>query len=173
MNTRQCSTNRNAGTLRQGGFTLVEVITVIAVLCILASLAVPAMGGFLRNSQLRSASFDVRAILVRARSEAINRNTEVHLVPSSANWRNGWTLRTAAGSIIESRAGLGNVTASPASAPTVVFGVDGRVRSGSQVIVLSAAGDGQDAHPRCITLNASGRASTRLDSDFDATNGCG
>src|SRR5688500_8989829 len=145
----------------QRGFTLVEVIAVIAVLAILTSVAVPTLGAFLRNSQIRSASFELRAVLVRARSEAINRNTEVQLAPTSGNWRNGWTLRTVGGVVIEERAGLGDVTATPSPAQTVIFGVDGRARSGSQVIVLSVADSSLSIHPRCITLTPSGRASTR------------
>lgn len=151
---------------------MVEVITVVAIVAILASVAVPAMGGFIRNSQIRSASFEMRAVLVRARSEAINRNTQVRLVPTDADWRNGWTLRTSGGTVIEERAGLGTVTATPSPAQTVTYGMDGRVRAGSQVIVLSTTGETSNIHPRCITLSPSGRASTRVDQDFDPTNGC-
>jgi prepilin-type N-terminal cleavage/methylation domain-containing protein len=170
---RALSSTAPAHRKAQRGFTVVEVIAVIAVMAILASIAVPALGSFIRNSQVRSASFELRAVLVRARSEAITRNTEVQLIPTGADWRNGWTLRTAAGVVIEQRAGLGDIVATPSPAQTVIYGVDGRARSGSQVIVLSGTIDAFNIHPRCITLSPSGRASTRLDQDFDPSNGCG
>jgi prepilin-type N-terminal cleavage/methylation domain-containing protein len=157
----------------QRGFTMVEIITVIAIAAILGTVAIPGLTGWIRNSQVRSATFEMRAVLVRARSEAITRNTEVQLIPAGGDWRNGWTLQTAAGVVIEQRVGLGTVTAVPLPAQTVVYGVDGRVRAGSQVIVLSSSGFGSSAvHPRCVTLNPSGRASTQMDFDFDPADGC-
>ncbi len=157
----------------QRGFTIVEIITVMAIAAILGTVAVPGLTGWIRNSQVRSATFEMRAALIRARSEAITRNTSVQLIPAGGDWRNGWTLQTAAGVLIEQRVGLGTVTAIPSPAETVVYGIDGRVQAGSQVIVLSSAGFGSSSiHPRCVTLSASGRASTQVDPDFDPADGC-
>src|SRR5688572_23745994 len=90
----------------QRGFTAIEIMTVLAIAGILGTLAVPGLTGWIRNSQVRSATFEMRAVLVRARSEAITRNTEVQLIPAAGDWRNGWTLQTSAGFVIEQRVGL-------------------------------------------------------------------
>jgi type IV fimbrial biogenesis protein FimT len=153
------------------GFTLMEVLTVIAIVAIMATIAVPAMGDYVRNARVRGAGQELRAALVRGRSEAINRNTQVRIVPVDADWRNGWIMQTTGGAAIEdASAPLRSVITTPAPAATVVFGIDGRVRSGAQTIVLSDAATNIPA--RCITLKASGVASTRIDSDHDASNGC-
>jgi type IV fimbrial biogenesis protein FimT len=155
---------------RARGFTIIEVIVAVSLLAILTTIAVPAMGGVLRNSRVRSVSFDLRAALVRARSEAINRNTEVRVIPNGGQWSNGWTVQTAGGTQIEQSPPLPEVTITPAAAPTIVYRIDGRVSAGSQRIVVSL--DGSEVQPRCITLGPSGLPSTRLDRNFEAADGC-
>lgn len=153
------------------GFTLMEVLMVIAIAAIMATFAVPAMGDLVRNARVRGAGQELRAALVRGRSEAINRNTQVRVVPVDADWRNGWIMQTTGGTAIEdASAPLRSVITTPAPAATVVFGIDGRVRAGAQTIVVSDAAANIPA--RCITLKASGVASTRIDTDHDASNGC-
>jgi prepilin-type N-terminal cleavage/methylation domain-containing protein len=156
---------------QQCGFTLMEVLTVIAIVAIMAALAVPAMGNLIRNARVRGAGQELRAALIRSRSEAINRNTEVRVVPVDADWRKGWIVETTAGVSIEAAsAPLRSVITTPAPAQTVVYRIDGRIRSGAQTIVLSDAS--MSIQPRCIALRASGVASTLIDTDHDASNGC-
>jgi type IV fimbrial biogenesis protein FimT len=156
---------------RAPGFTLIEVLTVIAIVAIMATFAVPAMSDFIRNARVRGAGQELRAALVRGRSEAINRNTEVRVVPVSGDWSKGWIVETTTGTSIEAAsAPLRSITTLPASAQTVVYGIDGRVRSGAQTIVLSDAS--MRVQARCIALSASGVASTLIDTDHDPSNGC-
>lgn len=155
----------------QRGFTLLELLTVIAIVAVFTSIAVPAMGDFVRNGRVRGAGQELRAALVRGRSEAINRNTQVRIVPVDADWRNGWIIQTSGGVGIEdASAPLRSVVTTPAPAATVVFGLDGRVRSGAQTIVISDAATNIQA--RCITLKSSGVASTLIDTDHEPSNGC-
>ncbi len=60
---------RRAPPLR--GFTLVEMLIVLALLAALASLAWPAVRGMAAKSELRSAAGNVRSALARARLRAI------------------------------------------------------------------------------------------------------
>ena len=156
----------------QRGFTLIELLTVIAIIAIFVAFAVPAMGDFIRNSRVRSEGQELRAALVRGRSEAINRNTEVRVVPIDSRWRNGWRVETTGGLEIEAASEpLGSQVTAPIVASPVVFRIDGRLRSGAQTVVLS---DPSNSHiqSRCISMKASGVASTRVDTDFDSSNGC-
>ncbi len=57
--------------LHRGGFTLIEMLLVVALLALLAGLTLPAMHTPLRKSELRDAAKMLRAELTRARLRAI------------------------------------------------------------------------------------------------------
>lgn len=67
----------------QAGFTILELMVVVAIAGVLAAIAIPAMGNFLRNSRITSAANDVMAGFHFARSEAIKRRIPVTLCTSA------------------------------------------------------------------------------------------
>ena len=78
----------------QGGFTLVELMAVIAIVAILGSLGVPAFRDLLLNQRLVAASNGFLAALNLARTEAIQRSQRVHVVALNGNdWSSGWAVR--------------------------------------------------------------------------------
>src|ERR1041385_409197 len=74
------------------GFTLPELLIVVTVMGVMIAIGVPSFAEFIRNQRVKTASFEVFASLVFARSEAITRNTSVTLTPTGGNWGNGWTV---------------------------------------------------------------------------------
>jgi type IV fimbrial biogenesis protein FimT len=62
------------------GFTLVELLIGVTILGVILGLAVPAMGTYLQNSKVASATQDYYAGLQRARAEAIHSNLLVQFV---------------------------------------------------------------------------------------------
>jgi type IV fimbrial biogenesis protein FimT len=82
------------------GFTLVELLVTTAVMAVLLGLATPKMTGLMSSLQLSSASNDLLAGLLLARSEAIKRNSRVVICKSangiscvsSGNWEQGWIV---------------------------------------------------------------------------------
>ena len=75
------------------GFTLIELMVVVALVALLASLAVPSYRSFLVNKQLSSASSDFLISMLQARSEAIRQGKRVSLLPSNGtDWTGGWYL---------------------------------------------------------------------------------
>jgi len=65
------------------GFTLIELMVVIAVLAIIATVAVPGMGNFLDSNKLRGATSQLYADLQYARSESIKQNSNISISLSS------------------------------------------------------------------------------------------
>lgn len=86
-----CATDRPGASTRRAGFTLVEMMVVIAILAIIAVFAVPSFRATLVNTRMSSAISDLQASLMHARTEALQRSTPVVVAPSGASWLSGWT----------------------------------------------------------------------------------
>ena len=138
------------------GFTLPELMTVVAIVAILASLAAPAYTSMVASMRSRSVSSDLYAALSLARSEAIKRNAEVSLLPVSARqWQHGWSIadpNNAARKLDDHPPVPGATVAGPAS---VVFLPNGRVKNATPP-AFDIALSGSDQR-RCVKLDLSGR----------------
>jgi prepilin-type N-terminal cleavage/methylation domain-containing protein len=85
-------------TRRQAGFTATEILVVIGIVGVLAAIAVPSMSKMIQTQSVRSASYDLNADLIYARSEAISRATNVTITgASTTDFNQGWTITEAAG----------------------------------------------------------------------------
>lgn len=62
------------------GFTLVEMLVVLAVLGVLLAIGIPGYQGWLANHYVRTSARELFAGLVLARSEAVRRNSPVEFV---------------------------------------------------------------------------------------------
>lgn len=78
--------------MKQDGFTLVELLVVVAVALILYSAAVPSMRDLIDGRRVRSAADELLAAMHLARSEAIHRAERVDLQAADNDWRRGWTI---------------------------------------------------------------------------------
>ncbi|GAB3428743.1 GspH/FimT family pseudopilin [Massilia solisilvae] len=138
------------------GFTLPELLAVVAIMSILAATAAPAVTALIAGQRARSASSDLFTSLNRARSEAIKRNTAVTLRPETAgSWQSGWRIPNPSdtGHPIEVHNPLTGATVTgPAS---VVYLPNGRIRAADSVSFdISFA---NAAKHRCVTIDLSGR----------------
>lgn len=141
---------------RARGFTLTELLTVVAITAILASVAAPAFTSMVAAARGRSVSSELYAALARTRSEAIKRNAEVTLLPVTAReWQNGWSIPAPgdAGRKLDDHPAVPGVTVSgPAS---VVYLPNGRVKNAVPPAFDIALG-GDDTR-RCVRVDVSGR----------------
>lgn len=72
------------------GFSLVELLTCLAVLGVFLGLALPGFRQFSQSQQLVTAANTLHGALLQARSEAIKRRLAVLVVNTDGNWHNGW-----------------------------------------------------------------------------------
>lgn len=143
---------------RARGFTLPELLTVLAVMAILGMLAAPSYTGLMASMRARSAGTDLYTALNRARSEAIKRNMAVTLAPSGeAGWQDGWNIadpRDADRLLDDYPAVAGAAIVGPAS---VVYLPNGRVRAANPPSFTIRMAGSDTA--RCVALDLSGRPS--------------
>lgn len=153
---------------RQSGVTLIEILVVIAIAAILASLAGPSFSAFINRTRQDSAVSQLVSDLNRARNEAIKRNTSAILCVrgsdtacgNTTNWQNGWLVCVGSGITCNVTltvhaplpGGLGLTT----TVTSVQFRPDG---SASSAATLTLAGTFPGAQSRVINISVTGNIS--------------
>lgn len=84
---------RNGDAMRRG-HTVVELMVVLTLIGILASLALPSFSALIRKQQITSTANELLAAITLTRAEAIRRNRRVDLVPADGvEWATGWIVQ--------------------------------------------------------------------------------
>jgi type IV fimbrial biogenesis protein FimT len=65
------------------GFTIIELLIIVAIMAVVTALAVPALGQFILNRSINSQANTFSNMLTFARSEAIKRNSRVSVCKSA------------------------------------------------------------------------------------------
>jgi type IV fimbrial biogenesis protein FimT len=110
---------------RARGFTLVEAVTVMAILAILSGVGSAGFVWLNQSTSIRGAAFDLVADLDYARSEAVKRNNDVTVQPVNADWQQGWQI-VVGGQVLRSREGVGAQIGFTNAPATLTFDGAGR-----------------------------------------------
>ena len=141
----------------QRGFTLFEMMIVVAIIGILTMFSMPMYRQWLQNSQLRARAESIAAGLQQARTEAVRLNATagVRFVMTGNDWK---VENVATGAVLQESMGadLGKnavVTAAPAANATITFGPLGSVIPAGTTVdfaVTHADAAGADPTMKCV-----------------------
>jgi type IV fimbrial biogenesis protein FimT len=174
---------------RMRGFTLVELLVVVAVIGLVMMLGLPNISTWLQNTQIRNAAEATVSGLQIARTEALRRNRQVrfsivdsleagcNLAANGKNWVVSLADPTGKCNVdasdtvdpftVQKRSGQDgspNVTIN-SSADTITFGGLGAALAAAQITVANPAGGACQtaAGPmRCLQINVSASGSVRM-----------
>ncbi len=143
------------------GYTLIELMVVIAIVGILASIAVPGFTRLLADNRVRSTAQAFHVALIKARSEALKRNATGTVRARSGGWSAGWQIADEAPDpdlIIEESAAVARVTLTEASGLTRVdFLSSGRLAPLAAAPLMRIEDASGKAADRCVRVDLSGR----------------
>lgn len=130
---------------RSSGFTLVELMVVVAIVAITATLAAPNFAQMLANYRVRSAAEGILTALNFARAEAVRRNSPVSFSLSAGS--SGWTVsQVSSTATLQTHSNNEPATSvtSGTAATAVTFLPTGLVQAGTQLgqVTVSSPVDG-------------------------------
>jgi type IV fimbrial biogenesis protein FimT len=118
--------------LRQYGVTLIEAMIVVAILGLMIAMAGPAVGDWLKNSQIRTAGEALLDGIQQARNEAVRRNVAVEFrLLAGTSWEVRLADTTVSDRLLATRTSADGskdvvLTPSPANATIIAFDGMGR-----------------------------------------------
>ena len=182
---------------KNGGFTLIETMTVVAVVAVLGAVAVPSMGTFMKNSALRGQANELMSSIALARSEATKRGSRVILCrtanPTAAiptcggadkTWTTGWLVYVVEDADLDFDLGTDILIGTGSTAPSqidvmsnswgnnyLVFGPDGALREDGSAR-YAFCDDRGASHGKQITVALVGRASLEQGTEANPIASC-
>ena len=146
------------------GFTLTEILIVVTIAGILATLVLPNFKSLSQSQRVKNASYELYSALSLTRNEAIKRNADVTL-STLLNAKNevGWTISTSGVPVIRTEAYIGGVgmAVTGLTAPAqVTYHRNGRSAYATfQIDALGVAAPTQAV--RCVKIELSGMPSIK------------
>lgn len=143
--------------LRQLGFTLIELMVALTVLVVLLAVAAPGFRDFARAQRIKTASSELASALSYARSEAIKSRSNVVVIATASDFANGWEVRDAGGVVLRTQAELPGVqfTVTPTGTTAFTYGLDGRIGADTSALISSTSSS-SSMEKRCLSVDTTG-----------------
>lgn len=151
------NTRRNAAP-GQRGLTLIELMTVVAVLAVVLAVAAPGLSAFGEGQSVKGLATDLSSDLTLARSEALKRNAPVVVQRKGNDWLAGWTVRAAGVALSDREPSRGRSTQITGAPDAITFNAYGRVSAPGNAVRMTVATPAATEATRCVELDLSGRA---------------
>lgn len=147
----------------QRGFTIIELMVVVAVLAIVATVAVPSFQQIIENNRLATEANRLFSAMSYARSEAVRVGDDVSMTATSGAFSDGWCVHigaNCAGADIL-RQFEGSDVAYSASGTQLTFNARGEMTNANFQIAIepSSCDTGEVDKRRTVSVSLSGRAS--------------
>lgn len=151
------------------GFSLIELLIVMAIAGVLAVVAAPSMTEMIAGVRLRSAASDMLASLLYARSEAIKRGSSATVVPNGGDYATGWDVKvgTTVLKTVEAQTGVDAVAAG-----TITYGGNGRLTGTTAFDLRFKNATYPKVQMRCVKADLSGKPYVAVDTNGNASDGC-
>jgi len=139
------------------GYSLIELMFVIAVFAVLAVIATPYIGTMFQSQRVKNAMMDVNASVNFARSEAVKRNAQIDVKAATGGWAAGWTVQ-AGSTVLRTQGALTRLNVTEKHADTEFsFAGNGRMSTSSVSLTVSPAEPDSKQPPLCVKVETTGR----------------
>lgn len=155
-----------------GGFSLIELMIVIAIIVIAMAALVPSIRDFMSGQRVKSASLDLATAAMFARSEALKRGAQITVVAANGNdLSQGWCVIFGTGTasdcnldvpgskVMRLQQPLPNVTFAfvpSASAAPITFNSAGRLATAVNIEITDVTSTVDSPLVRCLIVDVSG-----------------